>query len=106
MTGDKAREFMLEGDGWRRYNLECKHFAEEAKIGKKAKRDHQLRPTNETNSTYDFWKIMKKYDQIGSVMTCAGANNITGLRSGHAYSLLQCKEVSEGSKSFRLIQIR
>lgn len=110
MTGDKARVFKLEGEAWRRYNLESINVkassCEPGKAGIPDKRAAGLRHTDETIPKDDFWFVMAKYSKIGSVLTCNGARNIQGLRSGHAYAILRVKELEGNSKTFRMIQIR
>jgi len=107
MTGDLARCYMLENNEWHRYNVKNTSGGEYAKKKDTEKKDVDKRAcglasTTETYTPDAFFQIMKKYDKIDSLLSCGGASNVEGLHPGHAYGILDVKEI----KSFRMIQIR
>jgi len=106
MTGDYARVFKLEGESWRRWNLQSINAKESrCEPGAKGipdKRAAGLVRTDETCTKDDFWELLEKYAKLKSVLTCNGAQNIQGLHSGHAYAILNVKK-EDGN---RLINIR
>ena len=85
MTGDKARSFKKQADGkWHRRDVVTPKGEDKRAFG--------LQGTDEEHSPDDFFKVLKKYDQMKSAICASGASETSGLHGGHAYSILQARQ--------------
>jgi calpain-15 len=95
MTGDKARSFKKQADGkWHRRDVVTPKSEDKRAFG--------LQGTDEEHSPDDFFKVLKKYDQMKSAICASGASETSGLHGGHAYSILQARQKG----NVRLVQLR
>ena len=104
MTGDNVFQMSLDPKGWIREDMV-------AIKDKKDKRACGFRRTKEVYSEDQLWTLLKKYDKQNALMSVsigkmdyrksdgpAGEQMLEreGLVAGHAYSIIQAREVSDG----------
>jgi len=117
ITGDNVFQMSVNEDGsggWYREDMV-------AIDDKEDKRACGFRKTKEKFTGENIWTLLKKYDQQQALMSASigkmqhrktdgpsGEQILedSGLIAGHAYSVLQAKEVSYGNDKFRLLNIR
>mmetsp|Transcript_7162 Transcript_7162/g.14985 ORF Transcript_7162/g.14985 Transcript_7162/m.14985 type:complete len:472 (-) Transcript_7162:51-1466(-) len=117
-TGDNVFQMSREGRGWLREDMV-------AIKDKKDKRACGFRKTKEVYSDDQLWTLLKKYDRQKALLSASigkmdyrktngpsGEQMLEreGLVAGHAYSIIQAREVSEGAlgsgPTLKLLQIR
>ena len=123
MTGDHV--FMLskqsDGSGWTRKDMIAENDPQD-------RRACGFRSTPETYTNEQIWTLLKKYDAQKALMSASIAKSSAGkfsgpcgeemlekegLVAGHAYSVIQAREVTEGGilglvggTQYRLLQVR
>mmetsp|Transcript_53361 Transcript_53361/g.92791 ORF Transcript_53361/g.92791 Transcript_53361/m.92791 type:complete len:336 (-) Transcript_53361:78-1085(-) len=101
MTGDPAREFKKEDGGWKRLDL--------VNVKGKDKRETEYKVKGEIITNDIMWEVLLKYHKLGSILSASGANESHGLVSGHAYSILEVRNVKTsyiGGTTFKLVKVR
>ena len=118
MTGDNVFQMSLDPKGWIREDMV-------AIKDKKDKRACGFRRTKEVYSEDQLWTLLKKYDKQKALMSAsigkmdyrksdgpAGEQMLEreGLVAGHAYSIIQARDVSDGplgsGPTYKLLQVR
>lgn len=119
MTGDRVFQMSLVEEPDKK-NRHVHYWKREDMVALKDKKDRRacgFRATKETYNVDQLWTLMKKYDKQKALMSSsigkteyrktdgpAGEQMLEkeGLMAGHAYSIIQARQVNE----FRLVQLR